>query len=520
VIATTIRHNRALGAIASVMWAAGCATEPLPTEPPAARLEAITATSVTGTVGTQLVPAPAVRATDEDGRGVPGVAVAFQAGDGSGPIAHPTVTTDTTGSATVGSWTLGPAVGAQRLTARVAGLPDVTFTAMARAGPVAQLTPQDGNDQVADLGKSLPQPLLARVADSFGNPVAGAPVTFTVINGGGSIDGDVAVTDVNGVAVSGPWTLGAEAGLQQVSAASGAAQVAFRAFALAPPAPLAGQIAFVSLADPSVDIAVVNADGTGFRRLTHAGLDLQPAWSPDGSRIAFVSDGGGGDQHIYVMTADGTNVSRLTDGRFDLDPAWSPDGSTIAFSSLRDGSAQIATLSTADGSLTVLTDLPGFEAQPTWSPDGRQLAFVSDYVAYDFVFDIYTMKADGTGQTRRTQGFAMWPNIRYYLHPAWSPDGSMIAFLLGEIISGTSAMRFSVTLMTPDGVWLKQLASAGDISWNEALDPGSLTWSPDGRGIAYSFIDGGGVWSVRYVSLDGSRMGTIVSNAHSPSWRR
>lgn len=394
------------------------------------------------------------------------------------------------------------------------------LTPPAVTGPGTRVTHVSGNDQIAGVGQSLSQPLVARVADALGNPVAGAAVTFTVITGGGSIEGGAVVTDSEGMAASGRWTLGGEAGVQQVSAASGTAQVSFRAFAVAPPSGLQGQIAFVSVVDPSVDIAVVNVDGSGFKRLTHPGLDLQPAWSPDGSRIAFVNDRGDGEQHIYVMTADGTNVSRLTDGRIDGGPAWSPDGSAIAFSSLRDGSAQIVALSTAKGTVTVLTDLPGFEGEPSWSPDGRQLAFVSDYVAYDFVFDIYTMNADGTGQTRRTNGFDLWPGIKYYLHPAWSPDGSMIAFALGEIINDSGAMRFSVALMSADGVFLKNLASAGVIAWNEALDPGSLTWSPDGRSIAYSFVDHSGVRSVKYVSIDGSQQGTIVSNAHSPSWSR
>ena len=104
---------------------------------------------------------------------------------------------------------------------------------------------------------------------------------FTVVTGGGSIEGDTVVTDFEGVATSGQWTLGAAAGLQEVKAASGAAQVTFRAFAGPHPSGLEGQIAFVSLADASVEIAVVNADGSGFKRMKHPGLDLQPAWSPD-----------------------------------------------------------------------------------------------------------------------------------------------------------------------------------------------------------------------------------------------
>jgi Tol biopolymer transport system component len=172
--------------------------------------------------------------------------------------------------------------------------------------------------------------------------------------------------------------------------------------------------------------------------------------------------------------------------------------------------------------------MPGWESHPAWSPDGRQLAFVSDYVAYDFVFDIYTMNADGTGQTRRTQGFDLSPGgIKYYLHPAWSPDGSMIAFVRGEFINQRD-MRFRVAVMSADGVFLKNLAWAGDVRWDDVLDPGSLAWSPNGDYIAYSAVDcdlvGGlgcsDVRSVRYVSFDGSLEGTIVSNARSPSWRR
>ena len=94
----------------------------------------------------------------------------------------------------------------------------------------------------------------------------------------------------------------------------------------------------------------------------------------------------------------------------------------------------------------------------------------------------------------------------------------MIAFVLGESLAAD--MRFSVALMSADGAFLKKLAPAGIIAWNALLDPGSLAWAPDGRGIAYSSIGEAGVRSVKYVSLDGSRQGTLVSNAQDPSWRR
>lgn len=404
--------------------------------------------------------------------------------------------------------------------------------------PAAQIIRQSGDDQFAAAGDQLPEPLVVRVRDSLGDPIAGAPITFTVIAGGGSMENGSAVTGWKGVASSGAWTLGPTAGIQQVRAESGTVQVVFSARAYLPPTGLTGRLAFVSDRDGDPEIYAVDADGSGLERLTrNAGLDDAPAWSPDGRQLAFVSDRDG-TPNIYTMAADGSSVIRRTAGVSTItiyggahDPAWSPDGSAIAFSTPHDGSATIATLDNTHDTVTFLFDYPGYEGQPAWSPDGRQLAFVSDYEAYDFVLNIYTMNADGTAPRLLTQGFAAWPNLAWYLHPAWSPDGRMIAFVYGSLINAHQEfpdVRFRVAIMSAEGLILKDLAWAGDIPWKEVLDPGSLSWSPDGRGIAYTFIDCdlvlasscSNVRAVKYVSLDGSEGGTIVADARNPSWRR
>ena len=182
----------------------------------------------TATVGTDVAVDPAVRITDANGNPVPNVSVTFAVASGGGSVSGAVQSTDANGVATVGGWTLGPTPGANTLTA-IAGSLQVTFTATAVIGPPANVVKQDGDGQSATVNTAVTDAPTVLVTDALGNPVPGVTVTFAVASGGGSSTGEVQVTDANGLASVGSWTLGTTAGANTLTATASGIVATFTA---------------------------------------------------------------------------------------------------------------------------------------------------------------------------------------------------------------------------------------------------------------------------------------------------
>ncbi len=174
----------------------------------------------TVTAGSDIPVAPAVVVRDSRGNPVSGVSVTFSIGSGGGTVTGGTSTTSSTGVATVGSWTLGPATGVQSLIARSAGLPDVTFTATATAGAAARAVAWSAptlSGITVGSNLTVSQRPAVRVTDNDGNPVSGVAVTFAVVgnvstSATGTIVGAATTTNANGIATLGGWTVPTGAG--------------------------------------------------------------------------------------------------------------------------------------------------------------------------------------------------------------------------------------------------------------------------------------------------------------------
>jgi len=263
--------------------------------------------------------------------------------------------------------------------------------------------------------------------------------------------------------------------------------------------------------DQSWRIYVMNADGSEVTALSPEGVeDTAPIWSPDGQKIAFVSQRDG-NREIYIMDAEGQNVVNITrHPADDWTPAWSPDGSRLAFSSFRTGGWEIFVVDTdclsapetCPDRLTQITNDDTGNILPVWSPDGTRFAFNSKASGN---WDIYTMAINGADIRPVTT------HPENDLSPTWSPDGSQIA------LESNRDGNVEVYVVAADGAGTPR--NITNLSWANDHGP---AWTPDGQQLVF-YSNREGNWDLFATSLDGETVINLTQTSErdeqTPAWR-
>lgn len=230
------------------------------------------------------------------------------------------------------------------------------------------------------------------------------------------------------------------------------------------------QLAFAMTDGERSDIFVIDLM-TGMLKNVTAGTPfggIEPRWSPDGTRLAYVC--GEYEPDICIIGADGHNYIQLTSHpSWDINPSWSLDGSAIAYQSNRGGLADIYIINLRGGWERNLTQRISQNAQPSWSLDGKMILFQSDR---DGSMDIFTISSDGARIINLTRNTAL------DVDPRWSPNGEFIAF------RSNRDGEWNLFIMRRDGSGLTNLTAG----WGPVF---TYAWSPDSRYLVFASGRGG-----------------------------
>jgi Tol biopolymer transport system component len=281
-----------------------------------------------------------------------------------------------------------------------------------------------------------------------------------------------------------------------------------------------GKIVFVrQIRGIGGELLTASPDGTK-HVLTHGFNDASPAVSPNGRTVAFSRTSPFNETNLVIGTAlytvpidGGTPSSLLDPSWFAADPAWSPDGTRIAFAGGGPSGATGIYVMSADGSspprivYAGKTDLAA-EAHPSWSPDGTKLVFQEGNAALSDPqnFQLYAVSVDSSGPA-----VGIVPDAgTSMIDPAWSPDGKSVVCSLRFAATGGRIVILPVDSFITGVEDLTQ-------GFYVDVDP---TWSPDGRFIAFA-RQAHGSWEIDTIQLDGGGAGSItrISEGEDPAWQ-
>lgn len=197
------------------------------------------------------------------------------------------------------------------------------------------------------------------------------------------------------------------------------------------------------------------------------GYHFEPAWSPDGEWLALAVDTDG-EMDIAVVRADGSGYRRLTsEGSVDVQPTWTRDGRSIVFASARGGRFDILRYDMSTGAVSALVDGPGNQFQPAVSPDGATLAYISGVRGRLGSGGIWTVPLEGGAAT-----LVHYEETSYRPAPAWTPDGSALVF------ASDAAGSYDLAAVPAAGGNRVRLTT-------QALDEFAPAISPDGERVAF-----------------------------------